>query len=111
MNVPETLPGLVTECGEPVFNEPWEASAFALVVGLHQKGAFEWTEWADVLSETIKNGPEETPYYQSWLSALETIVSQKALIDEKEISMRKSEWEAALVATPHGSPIELENGK
>ena len=47
--MPETIPGLRLEAGEPVFKEPWEANAFALVVGLHEKGAFEWNEWAEVL--------------------------------------------------------------
>jgi len=109
LNVPDVIPGLQLECGEPVFNEPWEASAFALVVGLHEKGAFQWTEWADVLSETIKGNEDNTPYYQSWLQALETIVSRKSLVNSSEVSARKREWKSALKATPHGSPIELRN--
>ncbi len=105
----EAIPGLNLECGEPVFNEPWEANAFALVVGLHEKGLFQWNEWADILSETIKQNDVSIPYYQSWLEALETIVSRKALINSSEVSIRRGEWVAALEATPHGSPIELKN--
>ena len=43
-------------CGAdgPVFREPWEAQAFAIVVALHQRGLFEWTEWARYLSEAIR---------------------------------------------------------
>ncbi|MCC2656378.1 MAG: nitrile hydratase accessory protein [Panacagrimonas sp.] len=37
----------------PVFREPWEAQAFALVVQLHREGVFTWTEWADALSAEI----------------------------------------------------------
>ena len=57
---------------EPVFNEPWEAQAFAMVVKLHEQGAFTWTEWAETLGAEIKS--VERPYYESWLAALEKIV-------------------------------------
>ena len=30
----------------PVFNEPWEAQVFSLVLALHEKGQFSWDEWA-----------------------------------------------------------------
>ncbi len=42
-------------CGAegPIFREPWEAQAFAIVVALHQRGVFEWTEWAQYLSRAI----------------------------------------------------------
>jgi len=95
---------------EPVFSEPWEAQAFALVIGLYEKDAFTWTEWAEVLGETIHADAGCTPYYELWLAALETIVKSKALTNEGEMISRKSQWEAALLATPHGKPIELENG-
>lgn len=93
-----------------MFSEPWEANAFALVVGLHEKGLFTWNEWAEVLGETLKTNDNETTYYHSWLDALETIVSQKSLVKSDEISVRKAEWQKALMATPHGKPIELKNG-
>ena len=34
---------------EPVFSEPWQAEAFALVVALHERGLFSWAEWAEAL--------------------------------------------------------------
>ena len=46
-----TFPGLPTgEADEPVFREPWEAHAFALVIQLHERGLFSWQEWADELA-------------------------------------------------------------
>jgi len=104
------IPGI--ELGEngPVFNEPWEASAFALVVGLHEKGAFEWNEWAEVLGKTIHQDDANTAYYELWLRALEVITSEKNLLAEEEILTREHDWEKALLATPHGQPIELKNG-
>ena len=41
----------------PVFAEPWQAQAFALVVRLHAEGAFTWTEWAAALSDALAGVP------------------------------------------------------
>jgi len=101
----------------PVFNEPWEAQAFALVLALHEKGLFSWQEWAAVLSEQIAlaqalGDPDlGNTYYQHWLAALEKISRQKNLSNEEEMSSRKSQWRAAYLNTPHGKPIELSAGK
>ena len=104
-----SLKDIVLDGDEPVFNEPWEAQAFALVIGLYEKGAFSWNEWAEVLSNTIHADEGCKPYYELWLQALETIVMQKSLMNENELTSRKNEWQAALLATPHGEPIELQN--
>lgn len=103
------IPGMVLEGDEPVFNEPWEAHAFALVVQLHQNGKFTWNEWAETLGATIRQQGSSKPYYELWLTALETILSQNALVDDVEVSERQAQWRAALKATPHGKPVELRN--
>lgn len=101
----------------PVFNEPWEAQAFALVLALHEKGLFSWQEWAAVLSEQIAlaqaggDTDRGNTYYQHWLAALETISQQKNLSNEDELLRRKSQWAAAYLNTPHGEPIELSAGE
>lgn len=105
----KSLQGIVLDDNEPVFSEPWEAQAFALVIGLYEKGAFTWGEWAEVLSKSIHSDDGCTPYYELWLSALETIIMQKSLINKTEVANRKTQWQAALLATPHGEPIELQN--
>ena len=43
-----SLPELPGASSEPVFNEPWEASAFAIAVCLNQAGLFSWAEWVEV---------------------------------------------------------------
>jgi len=113
LNKPELaiIPGITLDDNEPVFNEPWEAQAFALVINLHEKGAFSWNEWADVLSVTIRSERTETEYYKLWLIALETILSQKSVLTDEEVDNRKSQWQRALLATPHGQPVNLENGQ
>lgn len=111
MNTPDlrALKGIILDGNEPVFSQPWEAQAFALVIGLYEKDVFTWTEWAEVLSKTIHADDGCIPYYELWLKALETIVMQKALIDEVEIANRQRDWQNALLATPHGQPIQLQN--
>jgi len=55
----QQLPDMVLVDDEPVFNEPWEAQAFAMAVHLHQQGVFTWSEWAQALADQIhgdKNG-------------------------------------------------------
>ena len=37
----------------PVFAEPWQAHAFALVLSLHERGLFTWPEWAAALAREI----------------------------------------------------------
>ena len=46
----------LTENGEPVFKEPWEAQAFSLVIALHESGVFSWDEWSDALAQAIRRG-------------------------------------------------------
>lgn len=113
LNTPDLkiLAGIRLCNNEPVFSQPWEAQAFALVIGLHEKGFFEWTEWAETLSKTIHSDDGTTPYYELWFMALETIVGKKSLTNKAEIEKRKSDWQRALLATPHGEPIRLENSK
>jgi nitrile hydratase accessory protein len=62
----------------PVFAEPWEARAFAIVVMLHERGVFSWKEWSDTLAEEIREGGQA--YYEHWLRALEKLVERKQLI-------------------------------
>lgn len=101
-----SLPNMVLHENEPVFNEPWEAQAFAMAINLHQKGAFTWVEWANALSTQI-HGPTPRIYYQHWLCALESLVAQKQLTSTDELNSCKQAWHDAAARTPHGEPIEL----
>lgn len=100
------LPDMVLVDNEPVFNEPWEAQAFAMVIDLHQKGAFTWTEWAGALSTEIQ-GTEQRSYYQHWLCALESLVTIKQLASTTALQSRKAQWHEAAARTPHGEAIKL----
>jgi nitrile hydratase accessory protein len=107
------LPALPRDKEGPVFNEPWEAQAFALALRLSEMGYFTWSEWAEVLSQEIKAAQAQgdpdlgNTYYQHWLKALERLCAAKNLVGDAEMGRRKEEWRRAYLNTPHGQPIEL----
>ena len=101
-----SLEGMVLDGDEPVFNEPWEAQAFAMTVALHKKDAFTWDEWATALSSEIHSG-ETREYYAHWLTALEKMVNSKNLTTSQALKTREQEWHKAAARTPHGEAIEL----
>jgi nitrile hydratase accessory protein len=74
------LPGIPLDNDSPVFNEPWEARAFAMTLALHERGVFTWQQWADALSRQIAQAHAAgdadlgDTYYQHWLRALESLV-------------------------------------
>lgn len=94
---------------DPVFAEPWEAQAFALVVALHERGAFSWAEWSGALGAEIAAAPE-LPYYRQWLAALEGLLDAKGLADRATLTRYRDAWAHAAERTPHGTPIELVEG-
>ena len=99
----------------PVFREPWEAQAFAMTLALHEKGLFDWAEWATMLGETIKAaqaaGDPDTgdTYYHHWLATLERMVAEKAVTTQADLTSYRDAWERAAARTPHGQPIELQS--
>jgi nitrile hydratase accessory protein len=99
--------------GSPVFDEPWQAQAFAMAVNLHAAGHFTWSEWSAMLADEIRQAQQSgdadrgDTYYHHWLRSLERIVAEKGLIQSAELSVRKQAWAAAAERTPHGKPIEL----
>jgi nitrile hydratase accessory protein len=109
----DVLPSALKDRDGPVFREPWEASAFALTVKLHESGLFAWTEWADTLSSKITEAQAAgdpdlgDTYYHHWLAALETLVLKKTDLTVEQLLKRKTAWERAAERAPHGEPILL----
>ncbi len=99
----------------PVFNEPWQAQAFAITLSLQEAGLIDAAEWTDALASAIaeaqKAGDPDLgdSYYEHWLSALEALVQIKNLSSNEELDERVKAWRRAYLATPHGMPILLEN--
>jgi nitrile hydratase accessory protein len=109
----EAVPDIPRDAGGPVFREPWEAQAFAIVVALHARGVFTWPEWAAALAAEIKRaqaaGDPDTgeTYYTHWLAALERLLAEKGVTDAGTLSRYRDAWDHAADRTPHGMPIEL----
>lgn len=108
-----TAPDANAPLDPPVFDEPWQAEAFALVVQLHAAGVFTWTEWAAALSARIKAAEargepvDGALYHQHWLAALEDLVAERGLAAPEALARRKAEWAEAYRHTPHGKPVVL----
>jgi nitrile hydratase accessory protein len=116
LNRPEPAPE------EPVFAEPWQARAFALVLKLAERGHFTSSEWTAALSREIAaagdslagrsvTGDDGSRYYEHWLAALEKLVVDKGLMDPSSLLARKEAWHDAYLHTPHGKPVELPSRK
>ncbi len=116
MSIDEVIraaPGIPRGPEGPVFQEPWEAQAFAMALALHERGLFSWSEWTAVLSDQIKraqaNGDPDTggTYYRHWLAALERLVAEKGITDDVALARWREALQRAAERTPHGSPIML----
>jgi nitrile hydratase accessory protein len=86
------LPLLPRDDDGPVFAEPWQAQAFAVVVELTEAGTLTREEWAQQLSQALKDaearGEYDTGerYYDHWLVALERVIVEKNLARPDELS-------------------------
>jgi nitrile hydratase accessory protein len=110
------LPQLARDEEGPVFQEPWQAQAFALAVKLSENGHFTWKEWSATLADELKAAADRgepddgSHYYHHWLAALEHLVASKRLSDPAAMLARKEAWAEAYRRTPHGKPVELAGG-
>ena len=86
------LPLLPRDADGPVFAEPWQAQAFAVVVELIESGTLTRSEWAERLGAALKEAEDrgETDtgerYYHHWLTALERVVVEKDLAGWEDLS-------------------------
>ena len=120
MNPPDTgnrcvaqLPESFRDGTEPVFQEPWQAQAFAMAVHLIGGGFFSWDEWASALGDEIRSAADHgiaedgSGYYELWLRTLEGLVAGKELAGADELAELAASWRQAYEQTPHGQPVCL----
>jgi hypothetical protein len=62
--------------GELVFEEPWQARAFALTVSLLQRDGVGWDAFRPHLVAAIAAEPE-APYYERLVTALEAFLATR----------------------------------
>jgi len=97
----------------PVFCEPWQAQAFAMTLALHERGHFQWSDWAQTLGEVIQEAQREgdpdrgDTYYDHWLTALERLMTNQGSVSTQILHQRQQAWRDAAARTPHGMPITL----
>jgi nitrile hydratase accessory protein len=80
---------------EAVFNEPWEARAFAVAVALCEAGCFQWADFQLSLSDEIARAEAAgsaaasgADYYNHWLAALTSLLERKSIVDVAELDAR-----------------------
>ncbi|WP_137930614.1 nitrile hydratase accessory protein [Mesorhizobium comanense] len=82
----ETHDVRLPEDGKSVFDEPWQARAFAMAVSLSRDGLFAWEEFATALGAEINRRGADEPYYNCWLSALESLLDGRRLADRGDVA-------------------------
>lgn len=98
---------------EPVFAAPWHAQVFAMTVALNEAGTFDWSEWAERFGEGLAkagltrdlDGGDD--YFSVWLATLEALLSDLEIAEPQLTERYRAAWEAAYLATPHGSPVRI----
>ena len=83
----------------PVFDEPWQAQAFATVVDLIESGQLSREEWADNLGAVLKEAEDRgefdtgARYYEHWLTALERLTVAKSFAGWRELETEMQDIE------------------
>ncbi len=74
--------------GEPVFDEPWQGRAVAMVIETVAGLGLEWDAFRGRLIEAISDD-QHRDYYESWLVALEALVASQSLATQDQIDSER----------------------
>lgn len=86
----EVADSLPRKNGELVFEAPWEGRAFGMAVVTHEKGVYQWEDFRDRLVERVNEG--STHYYRDWLTAFESVLLARGVIEPDELEARVKEY-------------------
>ncbi len=115
LSEPDALKPLKSLDAEPVFEELWQAQVLAIADAMVNAGTFKAAAWSQALGRELKAaegaGAEDTPqtYYEAALRALEGLLAETDAVPPATLTERRDAWKQAYLATPHGSPVELDN--
>ena len=70
----ETPDDLPRRNGELVFDAPWESRAFGLAAAYLDASGQDWATFRNHLMAAIADLPDETPYYEAWVVALDRLL-------------------------------------
>ncbi|MBI2150375.1 MAG: nitrile hydratase accessory protein [Acidobacteria bacterium] len=94
------LPLLPRDENGPVFAEPWQAQAFAVVVELIDAGKLTQKEWAARLGAALREAEERGEfdtgkrYYEHWLTALERLAVETKLTGWEDLAKERERIQA-----------------
>jgi hypothetical protein len=73
--------------GELVFDAPWQGRALGMAIGITNSLDTGWESFRQELMRAVAEVPDR-PYYESWLAALEVLVTKQGLIADGELARR-----------------------
>jgi hypothetical protein len=72
----ELPPDVPRANGELVFAAPWESRAFGVTAAYVQASGCGWDRFRGHLVAAIARLPDETPYYEAWVAATESLLAE-----------------------------------
>ncbi len=95
---------VVVEEEEPVFHAPWERAVFAGFAQLAAQGIFNLDEFRHAIERMGNARYLTSSYYEHWLSAYETLLTEKGVVDAEELRRRASQLSEDPEAIPRPRP-------
>ena len=101
----------------PVFEEPWQARAFAVVVALCGDGHYEWDDFRQRLIAEIgaadAAGDTSAGYYEHWLAACETLLGARGIAGAGDLARRTAVLAAnpPALTTAKDNPVHIDPGR
>jgi len=93
--------------GELVFAAPWESRVFGITLALCEQGLFEWDDFRRLLIEEIASQEragedgERWSYYACWQTALERLLADRGICDDRELLARERRYAARPAGHDH----------
>ncbi len=79
---------IAPEHDEPVFHEQWEKKVFAMQSAASGQGLYSGAEFRHAIERMNWIHYLESSYYEHWLTAIETLLSEKGIISREELEAR-----------------------
>ena len=83
------------EANEPCFHEEWEGRVFGLFFANFAQGHFNVDQFRHAIERMAPAGYLQTSYYEHWLHAFETLLSEKGIVTPEELDRKQAELSQA----------------
>lgn len=81
------------EPNEPVFHEEWERRMFGLFIATFAGGHFNVDQFRHAIERMNPAHYLDSPYYEHWLNACETLLLEGGALSHKELNEHTSRLE------------------